>query len=90
VCRTSALVNGMGLEFVASHGRAVEENATVFPPERWFPAEEGLLAVRALKETARTERIDNLEKIIPDLEEFERVLIETKEHGVGWHLAVDF
>jgi hypothetical protein len=77
-------------EFAASHGRATEENATVFPPERWFPAEEGLVTVRALKETARTEKIDNLEKIIADLDEFERVLIGAKEHGVGWHLAVDF
>jgi hypothetical protein len=77
-------------EFAASHGRASEENATVFPPERWFSAEEGLVAVRALKETARTERIDNLDKVIADLDEFERVLIGAKEHRVGWHLAVDF
>jgi hypothetical protein len=77
-------------EFAASHERAVEENAPVFPPERWFPAEEGLVSIRGLREAARAERIDSLEKLVADLDEFERVLNAAKEHGVGWHLAVDF
>jgi hypothetical protein len=77
-------------EFASSHGLAVEENETFFPPECWFPAEEGLVTIRGLREAARTERIDNLEKIVADLDEFERVLNGAKEHGVGWHLAVDF
>jgi hypothetical protein len=77
-------------EIVASHGVAVEKNATLFPTERWFPAEEGLMTIRGLREAARTEKLDNLEKILADLDEFERVLKGAKEHGVGWHLAVDF
>jgi hypothetical protein len=77
-------------EFAASHGQVTEESATAFPPERWFPAEEGLMTVRGLREAARTERIDNLEKIVADLDEFKRVLNGAREHGVGWHLAVDY
>ncbi|HMI54096.1 MAG TPA: hypothetical protein VK525_21475 [Candidatus Saccharimonadales bacterium] len=77
-------------EFAVSHGQAAEESVTVFPPERWFSAEEGLMAVQRLREAARTEGIDNLEKIVADLDEFERVLNRAREHGVGWHLAVDY
>jgi hypothetical protein len=77
-------------QFVASHGQAIEASATVFPPERWFQAEEGLMTVRGLREAARTEGIDNLEKIVADLDEFERVLNGARVHGVGWHLAVDY
>jgi hypothetical protein len=77
-------------EFAAGHGVAVDENATLFAPEQWFPAEEGLVTIRGLREAARTEKIDNLEKILADLDEFERVLDVAKEQGVGWHLAVDY
>lgn len=77
-------------EFAAGHGVAVEGNATPFPAEQWFPAEEGLVTIRGLREAARIEKIDNLEKILADLDEFERVLEFAKEHGVGWHLAVDY
>lgn len=77
-------------EFAASHGLTVEENGTLFPPERWFMAEEGLAAIRGLREAARTEGIDNLEKIMADLDQFDLVLNKAKEHGVRWHLAVDF
>jgi hypothetical protein len=48
------------------------------------------MTVRGLREAARAERIDNLEKIVADLDEFERVLNGTRKHGVGWHLAVDY
>jgi len=77
-------------EFASGHGMAVEENATLFPPEQWFPAEEGLVTIRGLREAARTEKIDNWEKILADLDEFERVLDVAREQGVGWHLAVDY
>jgi hypothetical protein len=77
-------------EFAASHGGANEERATVFPPECWFSADEGLLTVRALREAASTERIQNWERVVSDLDEFERVLNGAKDRGVGWHLAVDF
>jgi hypothetical protein len=77
-------------EFASGHGVAVEENATLFPPEQWFPAEEGLVTVRRLREAARAERIDNWQRILADLDEFERVLDVAREQGVGWHLAVDY
>jgi hypothetical protein len=74
--------------FASSHGLTVEEMHV--PPERWFPAEDGLVTIRGLREAARTAGIDNVEKIVADLDEFERVLKGAKEHGVGWHLALDF
>ena len=77
-------------KFAAGHGVAVEEHAMLFPPEQWFSAEEGLLTIRRLRETARAEKIDNLAKILADLDEFERILEVAKEQGVGWHLAVDY
>jgi len=76
-------------EFAVDHGVGTE-NETRFPPEQWFPADEGLAAIRGLREAARTEQIEQLEKILTDLDEFERVLEIAKEHGVGWHLAVDY
>jgi tRNA G46 methylase TrmB len=78
------------LEFASGHGVAVEESAAHFPSEKWFPAEEGLVTIRGLRKAARTGKIDNLEKILTDLDEFERVLKAAKEHGIGWHLAVDY
>jgi hypothetical protein len=56
-------------EFATSHGLAPEEHATLFPPERWFPAEDGLMTIRGLREAAKAERIDNLEQIVADLDE---------------------
>jgi hypothetical protein len=76
-------------EFAADH--TVEtENATRFSSEQWFRADEGLATIRGLKEAARNEKIEHLEKILADLDEFERALEIAKEHGVGWHLAVDY
>jgi hypothetical protein len=77
-------------EFVKSHGEAVQETATAFPSERWFSAEEGLVTVRGLRDAARSEKIIDVEKILADLEEFERVLDAARVRGVRWHLAVDF
>jgi hypothetical protein len=76
-------------EFALSHGMETESE-TEFPPEQWFPPEEGLATIRDLKATAKAEKIEQLEKILSDLDEFERVLEFAREHGVRWHLAVDY
>jgi hypothetical protein len=77
-------------EIAEDLGVAVKTNAKPLPPEQWFPAADGLVTVQGLRAAARAEKIDNLEKVIADLDEFERVLNKANEHGVGWHLAVDF
>ena len=75
---------------VAADHAVGADDETQFPPEQWFAADEGLATIRGLRNAARTERAENLEKILADLDEFERVLGLAKEHGVGWHLAVDY
>jgi hypothetical protein len=77
-------------EFIASHEVGSQEMAPPIPPERWFPAIDGLVTIRGLREAAKTEKIHNLEKILADLDEFERVLKAAEEQGVSWHLAVDY
>jgi hypothetical protein len=76
-------------KFALSHGMEAESE-TPFPAEQWFRAEEGLATIRGLKGAAKAGKIENLEKILSDLDEFERVLEAAREHGVGWHVAVDY
>ncbi len=77
-------------KFAQSEGVAIEENEGPIPPERWFLAEDGLVTIRGLKDAAKAEKIENLGRILADLDEIERVLETAKENGVRWHLVVDF
>lgn len=69
-----------------------EPPAGGFPPERWFPAEDGLVTVRGLQThlAAAPNAIREAEAIREDLGQFERVLSALAAAGVGWHLAVDY
>jgi hypothetical protein len=58
-------------EFAADHGVETEDE-TRFSSEQWFRADEGLATIRGLREAARSEKIEHLEKILTDLDEFER------------------
>ncbi len=62
------------------------------PPERWFPASEGLATVRGLLEylSSRPDAAEELDRLVEDLRGFEEVLGRLEQAGVGWHLAVDF
>lgn len=71
-------------------GVTVKNNAKPLPSEQWFSAAEGLMTIPGLRAAASAEKFPNLEKVFADLDEFERVLSKANEHGVGWHLAVDF
>jgi hypothetical protein len=73
--------------FAESEGLVMAANP---PAEQWFPAEEGLRTVRALMQAAKVRKIERLEDIMRDLEEFQKVLEVASENDVGWHLAVDF
>jgi hypothetical protein len=77
-------------EIGAGLGVTVRNTAKPLPPERWFSAAEGLVTIHGLRAIAKAEKISNLNTILADLDEFERVLNAAKEHEVGWHLAVDF
>jgi hypothetical protein len=77
-------------EIAEDLGVTVKASVKPLPSEQWFPAVEGLGTVQSLRAAAKAEKIADLEKILADLGEFERVLNEAKKHGVGWHLAVDF
>ena len=79
-------LNGMAEDL----GVTMKVNARPFSSERWFAATDGLATVQALRAAASAEKIVNLERVLADLDEFERVLNEANEKGVGWHLAVDF
>jgi hypothetical protein len=71
-------------------GVTAKDNAKPLAPEQWFPAADGLVTIQGIRAAARADKIVNFEKILAGLDEFERVLNEAKEHGVAWHLAVDF
>lgn len=64
------------------------EGANELPTEQWFTAEDGLRTVRALIVEAEKGKMG--QRILDDLAKFERVLEAAYEHGVRWHLAVDF
>jgi hypothetical protein len=63
-----------------------------FPPEQWFPAEEGLTTVRGLLSylEANPTEVKDSSAVIEDLKEFESLLGRLAPEGVGWHLSVDF
>jgi hypothetical protein len=77
----------------ADEGSAAESPGTSFPPEQWFPAEEGLATVRGLlrylDENPAAFR-DAQPNLIADLRQFEQVLSQLVARGVRWHLAVDY
>lgn len=61
-------------------------------PEVWFEPEEGLVTVRALLNSLRTDAtaVPDAEGTLADLEACERVLEELNQQGIRWHLASDF
>jgi len=54
------------------------------PPLKHFSASDGLATVRALMSRPEAQ------PAIHDLRDCERVLSAAAQHGVGWHLEVDF
>jgi len=77
-------------EIAAGLGVTVKDNAKPLPPQQWFSATEGLMTIQGLRAAASAEKLPNLEKVLADFDEFERVLSKANEQGVRWHLAVDF
>jgi hypothetical protein len=69
-----------------------EEPPGGLPPERWFPASEGLATVRGLLAhlVVNPEAAAEVDRLVEDLRQFEAVLVGLDEAGVGWHLSVDY
>jgi hypothetical protein len=62
-------------EFAERHAVAIEGNAD----EQWFSADDGLASVRSIRDAAKAEGGHDWEKIVSDLEAFERILQRAKE-----------
>ena len=62
------------------------------PSLEWYPAAEGLTAVRGLRDhiTAHPTSVPNPEAVLTDLNEMERVLNVLDEHAVKFHFEMDF
>lgn len=61
------------------------------PDEQWFSPSAGLQTVRALIEAVREKPLKTVptDKVLADLEEFERALASLEMKGHRWHLGVD-
>jgi hypothetical protein len=56
--------------------------------EKWFSADEGLKTIHALLAAAQSNGLE--ERILEDLQNFHRVLKTASQHGIRWHLAIDY
>jgi hypothetical protein len=77
-------------DFLESEGTGNE--GADLPPLRQFPAPEGLATVRALAAhlRARPAAVKETADVLQDLGDCERILNAAAQHGVKWHLEVDF
>jgi hypothetical protein len=63
------------------------------PPPQWYAPQDGLATVTALVAALRDEPQQLGTEgalVLAELEEYERVLQKTQEHGLRWHLAVSW
>jgi hypothetical protein len=84
------------------YSMSAEDAAEVMPPdiaegfeEEWFTAADGLRTVQTLldyfaKSPPGSRSIENLEDVIDDLKEAEKILLAAKRHGVRFHLNTPF
>ena len=61
------------------------------PPKQFHNAEEGLKTVQALIAHCRKSpgSLKQVDRVLADLGEFERILKAAKKAGVAWHLSID-
>lgn len=74
--------------FAGDHG--VLSGKAKIPDEQWFAADDGLRTVNALLRNLETARLPQSDRIASELREFATLLELAKDHGVRWHLAVDY
>ena len=75
-------------EMIEESGADVPEN---LPDEMWFQPDEGKKFVTELLKYfhANSKAMKNVEGLIEDLDEYERIFDELQVRGVKWHFAVD-
>lgn len=73
-------------------GEGVAPEGLELPAEQWFDPADGLRTVRGLLDQLRHAPPDvpRLAGVLDDLEATERVLLAAEQHGVRFHLAIDF
>ena len=64
----------------------IDADGIDLPALQQFQADDGLATVRALQPEPEAQ----VDDVVQDLRELENVLEAAKQHGVGWHLEVDF
>ncbi len=87
----SADENSMAL--LIEEGAGNPELLKRLPPPQWYPPQDGLATVTALVAALRDEPQQLGTEgalVLAELEEYERVLLKTQEHGLRWHLAVSW
>jgi hypothetical protein len=62
------------------------------PAQQWFSAADGLITIRGLTAHIGTDpsTVANADKLLKELEEFEKVLDKAKAEDVGWCLGIDY
>jgi len=58
--------------------------------ENWFTAEEGLQTVNTLLQNLASLKLNQLDRIEAELQDFARVLELAKLNSLRWHLGVDY
>jgi hypothetical protein len=58
--------------------------------EEWFEPLDGIKTIEALMAKKSDPTFPDAAKVAPELEEFARVLKLAEQHGVRWHLAIDY
>ena len=72
------------------HGLDFQEDGVSLPAENWFSAEDGLNTVCALMKAVAEIKDERADRILRDLDEFDKVLKVARDNGVNWHLAIDY
>jgi hypothetical protein len=76
--------------FAEAENIGLDPDAVKLPSENWFSAAEGLKTVESLLALVTSIDIENSGQIAIDLNEFRRILCSARDHGIRWHLAVDY
>ncbi len=87
----SADENSMAL--LIEEGAGSPELMRRLPPPQWYAADQGLLTVRTLRDSLRSDpQVLGSEgrAVLSELEEYVVVLEKTASRGLRWHLAVSW
>jgi hypothetical protein len=84
------IVSGKELSSLAEEYSPKLDKITKQHQENWFTAEQGLQTVNTLLQNLASSKLEPLDRIKTELQEFARVLEIAKANGLRWHLGVDY